>query len=102
MGALAVSRRVAYRGGLCLGPLVVFGLALSAAMVAVVVSGFVAGNIARRIINSAAPESDIWRIVFSYNGALNQAFAGLFVVASSSAIMLWSASILRTRRSPWA
>jgi hypothetical protein len=36
-------------------------------------------------------------MVFDYNHRLNQAFARTYVVASSAAIVLWSASILRSR-----
>jgi len=36
-------------------------------------------------------------MVFHYNFQLNQAFARLFAVASSIAIVLWSAAIIRRR-----
>jgi hypothetical protein len=40
--------------------------------------------------------ADMWRAVLILNGHLNQAFAMIFVVASSAAIVLWSAAILRS------
>jgi hypothetical protein len=40
--------------------------------------------------------ADMWRAVLILNGHLNQAFAMIFVVASSSAIFLWSIAMLRS------
>ena len=37
---------------------------------------------------------DIAAALFHYTGAINQAFAKVFVIASSAAILLWSATIL--------
>jgi hypothetical protein len=39
---------------------------------------------------------DMWNIAFHLSGDLNQAFALVFVVASSAAILLWSIAILRS------
>jgi hypothetical protein len=36
-------------------------------------------------------------MLFDYNGRVNQAFARILAVASSGAIALWSAAILRNR-----
>ena len=38
--------------------------------------------------------ADTWRAVLTLSGHLNQAFAQVYVVASSAAIVLWSAAIL--------
>ena len=40
--------------------------------------------------------ADTWRAILILNGHLNQAFATIFVVASSAAIVLWSAAMLRS------
>ncbi|HEV7675208.1 MAG TPA: hypothetical protein VGQ12_11815 [Candidatus Angelobacter sp.] len=40
--------------------------------------------------------ADTWRAVLQLSGHLNQAFALIFVVASSVAIVLWSAAIIRS------
>ena len=37
-----------------------------------------------------------WRIAFNYNGMVDQAFVRVFVAASSVAIGLWSALIVRS------
>lgn len=97
LGALALSRRLASPDRLAIAALVVYGLALTAVLVAAVVDGFVVPNLAREIMSAAPPASEGWRIALYYNGFLNQAFARVFFVASSISIVLWSASILRTR-----
>jgi len=53
--------------------------------------------VAREIIDAEPSAGQAWRIVFDYNHRLNQEFARTYVVASSAAIVLWSASILRSR-----
>ena len=97
LGALGLSRRLAAPDRLAIAALVLYGLALAAAMVAAVVSGFVAPDLARRELIATGSEADGWQIVFHYNGLLNQAFAGVLVLASSVAIVLWSAAIVRSR-----
>lgn len=67
-------------------------------MNAAVASGFLAPGLGRRIQAASGPAAtDMWRIAFRYNGEVNQAYALVFVVASSVAIVLWSVSILRGR-----
>jgi hypothetical protein len=97
LGALALSRRLASPDRLAIAALVVYGLALTAVLVAAVVDGFVVPNLALEIMSAAPPASEGWRIALYYNSFLNQAFARVFFVASSISIVLWSASILRTR-----
>jgi hypothetical protein len=99
LGALALTRRLAAPDRLAVpaAALVVYGFALVAAMVAAAASGLVGPGLARELLDAAPPASDGWRLLFQYNGRLNQAFAQVFVVASSAAIVLWSATIVRTR-----
>jgi hypothetical protein len=97
LGALALSRRLASPGRLALAALVVYGFALTAVMVAAVVDGFVVPSLAREIMTAAPPATEGWQIALYYNGFLNQSFARVFLVASSTSIVLWSASILRSR-----
>jgi hypothetical protein len=97
LGALALSHRLASLDRLAIAALVVYGFALAAVLVAAVVDGFVVPGLARQIMTTAPPASEGWRIALYYNGLLNQAFARVFLVASSTAIVLWSASILRSR-----
>ncbi|HME91451.1 MAG TPA: hypothetical protein VKE49_08500 [Myxococcaceae bacterium] len=97
LGALALSRRLSSPDRLAIAGLVVFGFALAAGMAAGTVSGFVAPSLAREIITTASPITEGWRIVAKYNGRLNHAFAAVLAVASSGAIVLWSASIVKNR-----
>jgi hypothetical protein len=97
LGALALSRRLASPDRLALAALVVYGFALAAVLVAAVVDGFVVPSLAREIMTTAPPETEGWQIALCYNGFLNQSFARVFLVASSTSIVLWSVSILMSR-----
>ena len=96
LGALALSRRIVSPDRLALAALVVYGFALVAVLVAAVVDGFVVPSLAREIMTAPPPATEEWRIAH-YNGLLNQWFARVFLIGSSISIILWSASILRTR-----
>ena len=100
LGALALSRRLASPDRLALAALVAYGFALVAVLVAAVVDGFVVPSLAREIMTAAPPATEGWRIALYYNGLLNQSFARVFLVASSTSIVLWSASISRSRTLP--
>lgn len=95
LGALALTRRLASPDRLALAALVVYGLALVAGMVAAVASGFVAPSIAREMIDAVPQQRETWEALFHFNGAINQAFARVLVAASSIAIVLWSAAIVK-------
>ena len=96
LGALALSRRLESPDRLALTALVVYGFALAAVLVAAVVDGLVVPSLAREIMTAPPPATEEWRIAH-YNGLLNQSFARVFLVASSTSIVLWSVSILRSR-----
>jgi hypothetical protein len=89
-GTLILSRRLD-----AVGALIAYAFASVAVMNAAIFSGLLAPAIASRM-----SDSDTWRVAFSYNGMLNQAFAFVYVVASSAAIILWSIAILRRRTLP--
>jgi len=97
LGALGLSRRLAAADRLSIAALVVYGFGLAAITSAAAFGGLVAPRLAREIVEAAPPASEAWRILFRYTGQLNQAFAQVFVAASSIAILLWSAAILRSR-----
>lgn len=96
LGAMALSRRVATPARLDLAALVTYAFASVAVMSAAVVSGFIGPTLVRRILAAEPSVKAGWEIALRYNGLLNQAFARVYVVASSAAIILWSASILRS------
>jgi hypothetical protein len=97
LGALALSIHLNSSNRLSIAALVIYGLGLVALVNAATFSGLVAPGLARRILAEPAPSED-WRTLFNYTGSLNQAFAKVFVVAASAAIVLWSIAMLKTRR----
>jgi hypothetical protein len=96
LGAWGLSRRVARADRLAMAALVLYAFAAVAVMNAAVFDGLVAPNLIRQIITAAPEARDGWRLVFNYNSYLNQAFARVFAVASSMAIVLWSVAIVRS------
>jgi hypothetical protein len=95
LGALGLTRRLAAPDRLALSGLVLFGFAEVAVMIAAAASGLVAPGLFHHI--AADPDkADMWRAVLTLNGHINQAFAMIFVVASSIAIVLWSAAIFKS------
>ena len=100
LGAWGLSRRVASPDRLAVAGLVLYALALLAVMNAAVADGLVTPNIFRQIVASAGMPAaiDSWRMISRYNFYGNQAYAQVFVAASSVAIVLWSASTWRRRK----
>jgi|ERR1043166_3886725 len=101
LGALALARRLDSPGRLALLGLVIYGLGLVAVMIAPAMSGLVGTEIIRHVIERGV-DSEQWRILMKYNFLINQAFAKIFVVASCSAVALWSLMIVRRRAFPVA
>jgi hypothetical protein len=95
LGACGLTRRVAAADRIEIVALVLYAVASVAVMNAAVFDGLLAPNLIRQIVTATPATIDGWRMVFHYNSMLNQAFARLYAVASSIAIVLWSASILR-------
>jgi hypothetical protein len=93
LGGLALFRRTDAPDRLSLAALVGYGFAMIAILIAAAVNGFVVTGLA---ING----EPIPRSVYQFAGLLNQAFAKIYVVASSTALLLWSLSILRGHRLP--
>lgn len=96
LGTLGLYRRLASANRLSLTALVMYGFAAVAVMNAATLSGLVAPSLARHMLANEAGSRDMWSIAFHLSGDLNQAFALVFVVASSAAILLWSIAILRS------
>jgi len=99
IGAIGLYRRLAAPDQLGLSGFVLYAFATVAAMNAGVASGFLGSYLVEKI-DAAESESvtNLWRALFDYNFQVNQAFAMLFMVASSAAILLWSIAILRGRK----
>jgi hypothetical protein len=99
LGAWGLSRRVASPNHLAVTGLVLYTFALLAVINAAVADGLVMPSLLRQIVASAGlPQAiDGWRMMSRYNFYVNQAYAQVFVAASSVAIVLWSASTWRSR-----
>lgn len=95
LGTWGLSRRLAAADRLAMAALVLYACASVVVMNAAVFDGLVAPNLIRKIVAATAETREGWRMLFNYNFQLNQAFARLYAVASSLAMVLWSAAILR-------
>ncbi len=82
-------------GHVAVAGLVLYTLALIAVVNAAVADGLITPSLLRQIVASAGSQSAIdgWSMMSRYNFYVNQAYAQVFVAASSVAIVLWSASI---------
>jgi hypothetical protein len=101
LGALALTRRLDSPRRMALVGLVVYSLGLVAVMIAPAMSGLVGTEVIRHMIARGAG-SEQWRTLMEYNFLINQAFAKIFVVASCSAVALWSLAIVKSRTLPIA
>jgi hypothetical protein len=95
LGAWGLSRRLDAPGRMAMVGLVLYGFALVAVTSSAVFDGLVAPSLIRRIVAATPANHDLWQLAMLYNFELNQAFARLFAVASSIAILLWSVAIVR-------
>jgi len=98
LGALALSRWLASSSRLEVAALVVYTLSSLAALMAAVPSGFLAPGIARVMLRAQVPATEAWRAIFDYNGRINQAYARIWIVALSAAVVLWSVVFMRRPR----
>ena len=95
LGALGLTRRLTRAPSLALGGLVLYGFACVGVMIAAVASGLVATDLAGEIVAAGGKANETQAALFHFNGSLNQAFAKVYVVGSSLAILAWSLAILR-------
>ena len=100
LGAWGLSRCLASPNRMAVAGMVLYTFALLAVMNAAVADGLVTPNLLRQIVASAGSPSAIdgWRMIARYNFYVNQAYAQVFVAASSVAIVLWSPSTWRRRQ----
>ncbi len=99
LGAWGLSRRMASPDNLAVAGLVLYTFALLAVMNAAVADGLITPSLLRQLVASAGSPSAIdgWRMMSHFNFYVNQAYAQVFVAASSVAIVLWSAASWRSR-----
>jgi hypothetical protein len=101
LGALALTRRLDSPSRLALTGLVIYSLSLVAVLIAPAISGLVGTEIIRHVIERGT-DSEQWLTLMNYNFLINQAFAKIYVVASCGAVLLWSATIIKSRGLPVA
>jgi hypothetical protein len=99
LGLLALARRLG-SGDLTAAALVAFGFGAVATLPAAVASGFLATDLAADLRDGEPAGAGITHALLDYTHHLNQAFAGVDVVASSIALLLFGVAILRGGRAP--
>ena len=80
---------------LAFGAVVTFGFACVAVLIATAISGFIVPNIMRHMVRDIPTNAPQYHLIIDSMFQINQAFSLIFSVATSAAILLWSASGLR-------
>lgn len=93
-GTLGLTRRLSADGELPAAAMVSYAMASVAVMIAAIASGLLAPGLFTTLATSTGSEQQLAMAIVSYNGSINQAFAKVYVYASSSAILLWSVAII--------
>src|SRR6476620_6158363 len=96
LGALGMTQRLASPNRLALSGLVLFGFAEVAVMIAAAASGLITPGLYHHMSAEGPGAAGPWRAVMALDGNFKQAFALIFTVASSVAIVIWSAAILKS------
>lgn len=94
-GFLGLSRRLGPDRPLVSAALVAYAFGAVAVTSAAVASGLVAPALTGQMLTADEATRDALHRIFSYNGLLNQGFAKVHVVASSCAVLCWSAAAFR-------
>jgi len=95
LGACGLAQSIAARDRLSFAAVVVFAFACVAIFIAAAVSGFIVPAILMHMSHDAPNNELQWRIAIDAIFQINQAFARIYSVAASLAVILWSVSALR-------
>jgi hypothetical protein len=101
LGAMGLTRRLARHDSetapdrLAIMAIAVYTFAAMALLIATAVSGFIVPDIIGRMAHDVAGNGPQWTMIIQGVFAFNQAFARIYSVAASLAIVLWSASAIR-------
>jgi len=95
LGACGLTRRLAADDRVSFAAIVTYGFACVAIMVAAAVSGFIVPDIMKHMVRDDPAAAHQWQIVIVGIFQINQAFARIYSVAASIAIILWSTCALR-------
>jgi len=94
LGACGLAKAIAAGGRIAFAGIVTFGFACIAIFVAATVSGFIVPATMKHMARDAA-NTHMWQVVIDGIFQINQAFAQIYSVAASLAVILWSISVLR-------
>ena len=95
LGFWGLSRRLGWESAPVRLAFAAYALATAAVLDAAVMSGFVSTGVAMSIRTETAEGARAVASLFAYTFVLNQAFAKVYAVTSSVAILLWSARAVR-------
>jgi hypothetical protein len=95
LGACGLARRLAAADRISFAAIVTYGFACVAIMIAAAVSGFIVPDIMKHMVRDDPAAAHQWQIVIAGIFQINQAFARIYSVAASIAIILWSVSAFR-------
>jgi hypothetical protein len=95
LGACGLVRHIAAADRISFAALVTFALACIGIFIAATVSGFIVPSIMKHMAHDVPEAAPQWKIVIYGIFQINQAFASIYSVAASAAIILWSISALR-------
>lgn len=96
LGACGLARAISGGRGISFAALVTFGFACVAIFIAATDSGFVLPQIMQHMARDAGANMRTWQIVIDGMFQINQAFARIYSVGASVAVIFWSISVLRT------
>ena len=94
LGACGLFKEIAAQDRIAFAGLITFALACIAIFVAATVSGFIVPATMKHMARDAA-NMHMWQVVIDGIFQINQAFAQIYSVAASTAVILWSISVLR-------
>lgn len=97
LGACGLTQRLARADRLSFAALITFGFASVGVMIAASISGFVVPNIFKLMARDVPTAARQWQIVIAGIFQINQAFALIYSMGISLAIILWSLSAFRNR-----
>jgi hypothetical protein len=95
LGACGLTICIAAADRLSFAAIVTYGFACVAIMIAAAVSGFTVPDLMKHMVHDVPDAARHWQIVIDGIFQINQAFARIYSVAASIAIILWSVSALR-------
>jgi hypothetical protein len=95
LGACGLTRGIAAVDRISFAAIVTYGFACVAIVIATAVSGFVVPSIWKHMVGDVPAAAHQWQIVIDGIFQINQAFARIYSVAASIAIILWCVSTLR-------